>query len=260
MITKEGVDFLYSQAKYREVIAAVGGLELDARDSGEAEILLVLAWSHHQLKEYRESLVIFEELMMRYSFAETEKEAEIRLSALRGTAHGLLQTGADFERVERIIVGLPPSLDLDNVYLNTVLVRARKGEKISVNIVLEGIWNAIATVPYKTVNGHVIRNGVLALHVAREQEVVKPYLASLPGLMFVAIKIYNETQAAKNHLASATFFASQICEAAGWLKMARIEAETSHALWKELAGSQGGEGFQKNLEGAEAQLKKLESI
>jgi len=216
------------------------------------EKLLELAWAHHQLGEYDESIVLMVALSRRYSPKE-----KIGEEAFRGYAHGILQRDGDIKMADRVMRFIPKSLGRDNVRMNMMIMAARKGIKIPAAEVITAIANALSVIPYATVNGHVINNGALALHEARQQEDAKSYLPILPALMSSAIGIYRATNAAKNHLASATFRNSQICEAAGWNKIAIIEAETSVALWRELVSSQGGARYQQYLEGALAQLKKL---
>ncbi|MBI4101656.1 MAG: hypothetical protein HY443_01680 [Candidatus Nealsonbacteria bacterium] len=261
VITIKELEELYGQGKYREIVSALEGLKLDPRPlSGEAPMLLRLAWAHHQLGDYQKSMVIFEELSMRHTLPETAGERDVLESALRGVVHGLIQTNGDFARVELIMGDLPPSLESDNVYLNAVLGRARKGEAIKPENVVWRIMATLDAVPYKTVSGHIVSNGAFALHNAAGQDEVKPYLPILPGLIFVAIRIYNVTGAAKNHLAGAAYRASLICESAGWLKFALIEAQTSHGLWTELAGSEGGDRYYSKLMEVQTHLMKLEGM
>ncbi len=247
MATIEELKRLYQEAKYRELI------ELADRGDSDNEQLLLVGWARHQLGEYSESMAIFSGLAFAYS-----SSLQIGESARRGLAHGLLQTGGNFAEVEKIMAEISPSPDLDNVYINAALAKARKGEAISVEIVMGRIMAALGAVPYKTIHGHVINNGTLALYEARGQEGVKPYLPMLPGLILVAVGIYEATGAAKNHIAGAEFRASLICEAAGWKKNALLYAQTSRELWRELVDSEGGARFQKNLEGVQAQMNKLE--
>jgi hypothetical protein len=254
MATIQELKKLYKETKYREIIAAVSMESPNPRRAVDAEKLLLVAWAYHQLGDYKKSLIIFEELLMIYVLS---TELEIYHSAARGVAHGLLQSGGDFARVEKLINVIPPDLSFDNVFANAAIIKARKCESISAEIVLGRIIFAIKTVPYKTINGHVINNGTFALFEARQQEAVKPYLPILPGLIFNSINIYYATGTAKNHLAGAAFRASQICEAAGWKNFAKTEAETSVRLWREIIDSQDGERYKSNLEGALAQLARV---
>lgn len=252
MLTTETIRQLKQEAKYREIIEGVpvGKLQLGLfEDDGK---LLEVGWAHHQLGEYKQSLEIMWGLSKRYL-----PESEIGESARRCYAHGLLQEYSDIEIADSVMRDIPESLGRDNVRMNMMIMAARKGLEIPAGEIIEMITNALISVPYATINGHIINNGALALHEARQQEAVKPYLPVLPALMSSAIGIYRATDTAKNHLAGATLRNSQICEAAGWKKIARIEAEASVGLWRELVSSQGGERYQQNLKGAEAQLEKL---
>lgn len=261
MATREELKELYKQGKWREIIAAEDGKKLLAvmkeRKPGVdiaevAEKLFQIGWAHHQLGEYDDSMPIFWELSEYYPAS-----SEIGESASRGLAHGTLQRDMDIETADAILRRLPPGLATDNVRMNQIIMAARKGLRIPAKTVISMIVNALETVPYATVNGHIVNNGALALHEAREQEDVKPYLPILPGFIFAAIGIYEATGTAKNHIAGAEFRASQICEAAGWKKNARLTAETSVELWRELVSSQDGARYQRNLDGAEVQLKKM---
>lgn len=238
MATIKEIKRLYSEGKYREVIAAVG-----KNSSGEK--LLQVAWAHHQLGEYALSMPIMEGLVERHSSV-----SEIGRSARRGLAHGLIQWNGDLETADAIMQQIPPGQDRDNVRVNIFIAAARKKIEIPAAKVMAIITSAINGLPYMTMNGHVVSNGALALHEAREQEMVKPYLPILPGLMDVAIGIYWETKAAKNHIAGAEFRAAQICRANGWLKLARLSAEESVELWQELVNSQDGARYKQNLKGA----------
>jgi len=261
MATKEELKKLYKQTKYREILAVEDGKKLLAAIKNRipgaditeiTEKLLQVGWAHHQLGEYGDSIPIFRELSEYYPAS-----SEIGESALRGLAHGRLQKDMDIEAADAILRRLPQGLNTDNIRMNQMIIAVRKGLTILAESVMSMIIDALKTVPYTTINGHIINNGALVLHEARNQEAVKPYLPILPGLMFVVIGIYEATGTAKNHIAGAEFRASQVCEATGWKKNARITAETSIELWRELVNSQDGARYQRNLEGAEAQLKKL---
>lgn len=253
MLTFEELSQVYRDGNYRRVITEIGERVFIPSLVSDGRILLLKAWSYHQLGEYKESLEIFEELLGLYR----DNKHEVYISAARGMAHGLIQTNGDLTRAYLLMETLPFDANSRNFYLNAVISQARKGEKISPKIVISIITNTLSAVPYEIIHAHIINNGAFALYEAREQESVKPYLSVLPGLIFCAIKIYSETEAAENHLAGSTYRASLICEAFGWLKFAVIEAETSVRLWTKLVAAQGGERYAKNFEGAKAQLKKL---
>lgn len=234
---------MYKQGKYREIIA-VGGED----DKG----LLLVAWAHHQLGEYGKSVPLMKELCVRHL-----PNTGIGELARRGLAHGYLQRDGDIKKADEILQDIPPSLARDNVRMNTFIMAVRKKVEIPASEAMAIITNAINTVPYITTNGHVVNNGASALHEARQQEGVKPYLPILPGLIETAIGIYEATNTPKNHIAGAMFRASQIFEAAGWKRGAILVAEESVVIWRELVSTQDGARYQRNLEGAEAQLKKL---
>ena len=251
-VSVEELQDLYIQAKYQEIKKLVDEGDMNANDPHDASRLLLLGWSHHQLGEYDDSMAIMSGLMMAY-----EADTEIGESARRGLAHGILQSQGGIQRADNLLLEIPPSLARDNVRMNQMIVAARKGFDIPGAAVMTMITNALGSVPYATVNGHVVNNGALAFHEARQQEGVKPYLSVLPGLIGVAIGIYETTGAAKNHRASALFRASQIFEAADWPEGAIVVIQESIAFWRELVATQGGERYQNNLEGALAQLEKL---
>jgi hypothetical protein len=238
---------LYQEGKYREVIAAVEG----NKNPGD-ERLLQAAWAHHQLGEYTLSIPIMEDIVERHS-----SRSEVGRSARRGLAHGLIQWNGDLKTADAIMQQISPGLDRDNVRVNIFLVAARKKVEIPASEVIAIITNAINTVPYATVNGHVVSNGALALHEARGQEMVKPYLPILSGLMSAAISIYEVTGTAKNHIAGAEFRDAQICRANGLLEPARFSAEESVNSWRELVNSQDGARYKQNLEGAEKLLREI---
>jgi len=243
---------LYQEAKYKEIIAAEEGEKLNFKLFQDAEKLLQIGWAHHQLGEYDKSLQIMYDLSEFYPVSSVIGE-----SALRGFAHGLLQKNMDIEAADAILQRLPQGLTTDNVRINQMIMAVRKDLKIPAESVMSMIINALKTVPYATINGHIINNGALVLHEARQQEGVKPCLPILPGLIEAAIGIYEATNTPKNHIAGAMFRASQIFEAAGRKRGAILIAEESVAIWRELVSTQDGARYRRNLEGAEAQLRKL---
>ena len=249
---------LKKQGKNREIIAAVDAENIDFTKRPRIEVndekLLEKAWAHHQLGEYDKSLQIMWDLSEYYPASSVIGE-----SALRGFAHGRLQKDMDIEAADAILRRLPQGLTTDNVRMNQIIMAVRKGLTIPAGSVMSMITNALETVPYATINGHIVNNGALALYEARQQEVTKPYLPVLPGLIEAAISIYEATNTPKNHIAGAMFRASQIFEAADWKRGAILVAEESVAIWRELVSMQDGARYQRNLEGAEAQLKKVTS-
>ncbi|MFH1714459.1 MAG: hypothetical protein ABH831_02615 [Candidatus Nealsonbacteria bacterium] len=257
MLTIKEILELKDQGKNREIIAGVPRNELHYGNKEDDEKLLEVGWAHHQLGEYTNSLDIMWVLSDAYP-----PTSVIGESSLRGCAHGILQEEGNVERADALMKQIPQSLVRDNVRMDIMTKAARKGIKISALDIIFTISKALTQIPLVTINGHVINNGCLALHEAREQEGVKPYLALLPGLIEIAIGIYEETSSTKNHLAGACYRGSLIFTAAGpsWYKGAELLALASCGLWKELIESQGVERFQRNLEGAEKQLKEIQEL
>lgn len=261
MATIEELKKLYKEGKYREIIAAEDVENLwnyirlkpaSALIVEDDEKMLQIGWAFHQLGEYDKAIRIME--LYQGLALPTSEFGE---SAWRGLAHGLLQRDGDITGADKIMKGIPPSLNRDNVRMNMMIMAAREGLTMPAGSVMSMIANAMETMPYATVNGHIINNGALVLHEARQQEGVKPYLPILPGLIDIAIGIYEATDTAKNHIASAEYRAAQICRANGWLKLARISAETSVELWRELVNTQDGARYKQNLEGAEKLLREI---
>lgn len=252
MLTIEEIGKLKKEANYRGIIKGVPRGELRQGVVEDDEKLLEVGWVHHQLGEYDMSVPIMEDLYNRYSAVTMIGE-----SARRGLAHGLLQGKSLIGMADSVMQEISPSLARDNVRMNMFIMAARKGMEIPASEVMAMITNALQVATYTTVNGHIVNNGALVLHEARKQEGVKPYLPILPGLIEAAIGIYEATNTPKNHIAGAMFRASQIFEAADWKRGASLVAEESVALWKELVSSQDGARYQRNLEGAQAQLDKL---
>lgn len=254
MATIQEIRELKKQGKNREIIATVDAENIVFTKRPRVEVndekLLEKAWAHHQLGEYDKSLQIMWDLSEYYPASSAIGE-----SALRGFAHGRLQKDMDIEGADAILRRLPQGLTTDNVRMNQMIMAARKGLTIPAGSVISMIVNALKTVPYATINGHIINNGTLVLHEARNQEGVKSYIPILPGLIDVAIGIYEATGTAKNHIAGAEFRAAQICKANGWMKLGRLSAQESVELWRELVNSQDGARYQKNLEGAKKLLE-----
>lgn len=252
MVTIKEIRELKKQGEYREIIGALEGQFIDVANKEDAEKYLELAWAHHQLGEYDRSIAIMSVLTISYPAS-----TEIGESARRGYAHGLLQRDGDVEESDKILMEIAPGLSRDNVRMNQMIMAARKGLTIPVELVMSMIVNALKTVPYATINGHIINNGVLVLHEARNQEGVKPYIPILPGLIDNAIGIYEATGTAKNHIAGAEFRAAQICRANGLPELAQLSVRRSTDLWRELVNTQDGARYRQNLEGAEKLQKEL---
>lgn len=252
MATIKELEGLYKQGKYREIIALVepNFSNVDVLDSSKR--LLQRGWAHHQLGEYDDSIKIMIKLANFWPVA-----SEMGESSHLGLAHGYLQRDGDIKKADKILQQLLPGLKGDNIRMNTFIMAVRKKVEVPASEVMAIITNALKTVPYASVNGHIVNNGALVLHEARQQEGVKPYLPILPGLIDAAIGIYEATGTAKNHIAGAEFRAAQICRAANWPELARISAKTSVELWRELVNSQDGARYKQNLEGAEKLTREL---
>lgn len=257
MPTIEALNQLYQDTEHRKLIEAVDEEQLNLATPQEAEKILLKAWSYHQLGEYHNSVPLMETLCKLYQSA-----SKVGESARRGLAHGLLQWKSDIQRADKILQDIPPSLGRDNVRMNLIITAVRQGLEIPAAEVMTMIGTALLSPPYATINGHIINNGTFALHEARDQVGARWYLPALPGLIEIAIGIYAETGTAKKHLAGACYRGSLIFEAAGssWYEGAEELARDSVNLWRELVSSQDGVRFQKNLDGALAQLKKLEEM
>ncbi len=253
MATIEEIRELKKQGKNREIIAALKDERLMIVVKEDAEKLLEKAWAHHQLGEYDSSLPIMAALSVKWSAFTIIGE-----SARRGYAHGILQRDDDVQEADKTLQEIPFSLGRDNVRMNMMIMAARKGLTIPAEEVIATIMHTLQMVPYATVNGHIINNGALVLHEARQQKAVEPYIPILPGLIDVVIGIYEATDTAKNHIAAAKFRAAQICRANGWKKLARISIEESIELWRYLVASQDGARYKQNLEGAEKLKREME--
>lgn len=245
---------LYKEGDYEAIKGLVKEKGMDTKNLAEASKLLLLAWSHYQLKEYNESAIIFAGLRMLY-----EANTVIGESARRGLAHSLLQEKGDVGRANELFQEIPPSLARDNLWMNLMIEVAKKGLEIPAMDIMDMISNATASLPLNTVSGHIINNACKALYEAREQKSVKPYLLLLPGLIVIAIIIYEKAGAAKNHIASVYYWGSLIFEAAGdgWQEEAESLAGKSALLWRELEKSQPSERFKGNLDNALTQWFKL---
>jgi tetratricopeptide (TPR) repeat protein len=214
---------------------------------------LLRAWAHHQLGEYDESIRFFTYLSQKHP-----ADTEIGESARRGLAHGLLQRDSNIEAADRIMQEIPPSPGRDNVRMNIFIMAARKGLAIPVDVAVEIATNVLHSEESATsVEGHILNNAAWAIYETRDQEITKPYLHFSAMFIFAAIGIYRGTGTAKNHIAGAYFRASKICEAMGYRDNARLAAEKSVELWRELVNSQDGARYQQNLKGAEEQVERL---
>jgi len=82
----------------------------------------------------------------------------------------------------------------------------------------------------------------------------------LPGLIEVAIGIYQAVGVQKNHLAGCFFRGAQIFLEAGWIRGANELIDESIALWEEMVASEDGERYRNNLEGARELKVRIEAL
>jgi hypothetical protein len=252
MATEKELRELYEGAKYREVIAAENEKELKelwtyhwpGSNADEiAKKILLIAWSHHQVGEYNESIPIFKALLNKY-----ESFSEIGESTRRGLAQGLLQRDGNIVEADEIMKTLPSNnLKRDELRSNLFLTAARRSIVIPAEEVMVMVTNALKSVPYARVNGHIINNGIFALYEAGKNYDM-PYEPVLPGFILAAIYIYLKTESPQNHIASAYSRAAQIYKAAGLRKSALVFCNRSKAIWEELKKTQGGERYSGNLQ------------
>jgi hypothetical protein len=246
--TEEELRGLYREAKYRELVNAVWTGAEEPND----DKLLLLAMAQHQLGEYGQNLGLLMRLIEAYP-----NDTEIGDTARRFLAHGFLQLGR-VEDAQSILATLAPSLARTNVRANELLVTARRGEALPMLEIRQMLDLAMWTAPHETVCGHIVNNLTFALYEARKREDVRPFLMMLPGFIEVAIGIYEETNAAKNHLAGSLFRASHIfLDVANWPKGALLAIDESIVFWEQLIASEGGQRYQQNLAGAQAQRDKI---
>ncbi|MBI2124027.1 MAG: hypothetical protein HYU04_02215 [Candidatus Wildermuthbacteria bacterium] len=247
MATIEELRGLYEKGQYRELISTIWNSTEEFGDAGS----LLLASARHQLGEYEKNLGALPLLINVYP-----PDTEIGDTARRFLAHGLLQLGK-VKEAQDILATLVPSLARTNVRANELLVTARRGEALPILEIRQMLDLAMWSAPHETVCGHIVNNLTFALYEAREREEVKPHVRLLPGLIEVAIAIYQETRAAKNHLAGVLYRANSIFLATpGWERPALGLIDQSIAIWDELVASEGGERYRQNLTGARAQREK----
>jgi len=222
-----------------------------------ARAMFMIGNAYHQLRDYNTSTRI-----MSFLIANWKADTEIGADARRMWAHGVLQRDGDIRRADAIMQEIPSSLGRENLRMNIFLESARKELIIPVGEVMAIISTALTSVPYVAVNGHIVSNGVLAIHIARGQQMAGVYLPILPGLIEAVVGIYERVGVAKNHLAGACGRASLIFESAGkgWYRGAEEFADDSVTLWEELRRGSGGESYQGKLEEAlvqQAHMKEL---
>lgn len=259
-LTLQEIQGLRAQGEYRQTIAALDEWEKEGFPgttgipADRGPFFLEKAWAHYQLGEYAQA----EEqgtIITRFLAVETDAGE----SARRLVAHCAERRG-DLDRAENILQDVPSNPARDNLYLTILIGKSRKGLPVSPVTVMELVAAAQMRTPYQVVDGHIVNNAAWLLHGARQQEAVKPFLPILPGLIEVAIGIYEATGAANNHRAAALFRASHIFEAADWAEGAVVVITESITLWGELVASQGGERYRQNLQGAKTQEARLQKM
>ena len=245
MTTRE----LYQQGKYREIVEAV-----NPDSPGDDNQLLTLGWAFHQLGEYGQSTQIMRGLRAQYG-----PDTDIGDGARRGLAHGFQQLG-QLDEANQVLAEIVPSLARDNVRAVAILQETRNDGVFPMAEAQQMISRAMWTIPRQANNNaHIVNNLTFAMYEGRRQEVIKPYLFMLHGLIEVAVGIYEEVKAQKNHLAECLFRASQIfLDIADWVEEAYVAIQESVRLWEEIVASQGGRRYQTNLENARAQLRRVE--
>lgn len=251
----EEINEFYRRGEYLQALGVIEeALKTEnLKESDVDEILLKKGWIYHQLGKYDRSREIMKELSKKY-----DPLSGIGKSARHGLAQGLLQSQGKeaFPEVERILKEIPSSPEKDNLMMNYYMKRVR-GEKIPVEEIFK-IINKYIGEPFTTIGAHIINNGTFAIYEGRNQEECKKCLKVLPGLIRVAIGIYEITEAPPNHLAGAYFRASKICEVGGLIEEAILYATKAVKMWNDLAkGENSLRRFKQNLERAQQQLKRL---
>ena len=238
---------LYSRGEYTAVVT---GFNIDAPQSDER--LVIIAWAYHQLGDYDLSTGIFEGLVTRHRV-----DSELGQSARRGLAHGYYQQGK-VEITRDILEELPASPGQANLRANGILEDARRGRSILMLEIQQMIGFAQWAVPYERNHAHIINNLVFAMYEARQQEEIQPYLCALPGLIEVALGIYQQVNAPKNHIAGCLYRAALIFLDFGWLEGARTIAQESIESWEEVLVTEESPRYRENLANARKLLQQIE--
>ncbi|OHA63879.1 MAG: hypothetical protein A2940_00900 [Candidatus Wildermuthbacteria bacterium RIFCSPLOWO2_01_FULL_48_29] len=250
MTIEEQADRLYSEGKYREVIAIRTDWRRENPDAPMGRIDLRAAWAHYQLGEFPAAEEIALPIVPRYPVRDAlEANAGLLL------AHCAERQGKLVEADERLVV-LPASRGRDNLAMTIMLARKRAGAVTNARV-LQLAVDAMMRVPYDVVDAHIINNVAWLLHQSRGQADVPQILPILPGLVEMAIGIYDAVGAADNHRAGVRYRAALIFEAAGWLEGARTLIQQSVELWRALVAREGGDRFASNLAGAEEVFRRL---
>ena len=253
-LTLQEIKDLRVRGKYRETVEAVEAWPRENSESSAQERMAVLlegAWARYQLGEY--------------SLA--EKDARIVASFFPGTdafqsaqllmAHCAERQGRLDEAGKRL-QNIPFGRVRDNLYLTILNAKKRAGQEITAIVALQLAAEAMMRAPYEIVDGHIINNVAWLLHQARDQADVRELAQILPGLVEMAIGIYQQTNAAQNHQANILFRAASIFLATpGWERPALGVDEQSIASWEQLNVSQPSERFQQNLQGARELREKI---
>jgi hypothetical protein len=232
---------LYGQGKYREIIEHEADIDILAKEEDEAT--RIFAWAFHQLGEYKKSIPLMTILCKR-----NPPESEIGESARTGLAQGLLQQDGDIAAAEKIINQLPYSLKRDNVRMN--MFSKAVDQKVGIDpVAVMTIVNKALDCPVKDWSitiGHIVNNAALVFFKAREQdEIMICWEENAVAFADKAIGIYEYVGAQRNHIAGALYRKALIHKA-----IFEEAKEKSVSIWEELVASQGGDRYQKNLEGA----------
>jgi len=236
--TEDQIEGLYLAGKYREVIAI-------------APISIRAAWSHYQLGELDRAGTIAQFLVLKRP--DVTEEAS---SACLLLAH-ITERQGNLEGAEELLRLVPADRKRDNLYITILTAKKRRGEEIVAIDAVVLATNAVMRAPYQLVDGHIINNVAWLLHQARDQEDVREFLPTLPGLIELAMGIYESVSVADNHRAAVMYRAALIFEAANWIEGARTLIRQSIELWRELVVREGGDRFQQNLRGAEEVARRL---
>jgi tetratricopeptide (TPR) repeat protein len=257
-LTLAEIQELRVQGKYRETIAAVEAWVSEGFPgttgvlADRSPFFLEKAWAHYQLGEYDEAKKGAEAIRGFMSIRTDVGESAQRLLAHCAERQGML------EEAENLLRALNPSRARDNLYVTILIARFRQGGEVVFVDAVRLATDAMMRAPYEIVDGHILNNVAWLLYGAREDEMARPFLPILSSFTEGAIGIYEAVGAARNHLAGALFRESHIfLNIADWPKGALLAINESIALWEQLVASEGGQRYQQNLAGAQAQRDKI---
>ncbi len=251
MAMHEQVEQLYSDGRYREVIAIRNKWRRENPDEPASMLDLRAGWAHYQLGEFAAAEKTGADIV-----EHVRAGSNLANAAWLFMAHCAERQG-NLEIAEARLRDIPRSRARDNLFVIVLIAQKRNGEEVPLRDALQIAIDAIMRVPHQVVDAHLVNNVAWLLHEARYEEGTKPMLPLLPGLVEMAIGMYETLAAPENHRAAAMFRAALIFEAAGWLEGARTLIRQSVELWRALVAREGGARFQSNLRGAEEVLQRL---